>query len=326
MPVDDGGPQTPTPAPSSRLGFDLAALAVLVAGGLGALALWRRGGGSLQVGGVVAGTLALAAGVVVVPAAFAAEPAPRANVVLSEVVAATSVAEGKTATVTASCPAGSVLVGGGLRTTPDAAATTAHVSVSQPTAGGWQVTATAGSEAPVTLTAVAECTSNRGVEPVLATGPTVALPSGSSVESVVGCPDGQPLAVGWNTGTASPVAVLPLQTGGIVSAWARTDGAALATTTLHCTGGAATVDVLRSDEGSLDVVSGGVGESEATCPAGFSAVGGGYTAAARYGGRLAAVTPMTAAPEDDGYVVRVQAEPGGPPLQLSVYALCLPTA
>ncbi len=228
--------------------------------------------------------------------------------VLSEVVAATSVAEGKTGTVTASCPAGSVLVGGGLRTAPDAAASTVHVSVSQPTAGGWQVTATAGSTTAVTLTAVAECTSSRAVAPVLAIGPTVAVPSGSSVESAVGCPDGQPLAVGWSTGTASPVAVLPLQAGGIVSSWARTDGLALATATLQCTGGSATVDVLRSDEGGLDVVSGGVGESEATCPAGFSAVGGGYTAAAPYGGRLAAVTPLTAAPEEDRYVVRVQAE------------------
>ena len=166
LPLDDGGPQPPTGTGGGSLADDAAAAGVLLVGGLVTLLLWRRGHSRPVVGGGLAATMVLASVVLAAPVALATDPAPSTSVRLRPTSVVVAIAAGKTGTASADCPAGSVLVGGGARTslpsgTSAASASTLLLSTSKPTANGWQAAATAPDGAALQLTALALCTTDR---------------------------------------------------------------------------------------------------------------------------------------------------------------------
>ncbi len=119
VPLDDGGPQPPTGSHGSGLLNGLAGLALLVIGVIVAVVLWNRGGSRPLVAGVVVGTLLLVAGVLTLPLVLEDDPAPSTSVRLRPTSVVTQIAPGETGRAIAECPAGSVLVGGGARTSSD---------------------------------------------------------------------------------------------------------------------------------------------------------------------------------------------------------------
>ena len=196
------------------------------------------------------------------------------------------------------------------------------MSASLPAANGWTVTATAAEDA-ITLTAVAQCTTDLGVVTATAAGLPASLSAGDTARTSARCADGRPLALGWSGTNTEAVAGLPLAEGATVISWGEKD-AATSATNLLCATSASTAWPLRYDSDQVEIPAGTEGTATAACPAGNRAVGGGYVAAASVGGRVAPVTVIEAAPESEGFVVEVAADASGTGVLLTSYALCLP--
>jgi outer membrane biosynthesis protein TonB len=325
VPLDDGGPQPPTGGGGSRLGYDAAALAVLLLGTLAAVLLWRRAEPSRQqVGGAVTATLVVTSGVLVLPLYLQSEPAPSTTVRLRTITAEATVEPLSTASANATCPAGTVLVGGGARTNLTEGSDL-RLTASRPTTDGWEAAAIAPGDAPLTLTAVALCTTDVGAATQIATSDQIVLSAGTVERVNPRCPgDDRPMALGYDTGDGRAVAALPLAHGGALAAWSG-QAPTSARATLLCTTSKTTAYVVRHEGEATEIPDGDAGEAKATCASGSQAISGGYVAAASVGGRLAEVTVLSAAPSSDRYVVVAAAPQGQGGIQLTAYALCLPT-
>ncbi len=326
VPLDDGGPQMPTGGGGSRLGYDAAALAVLLLGTLAAVLLWRRAEPSRQqIGGAVTATLVVTSGVLVLPLYLQSDPAPSTTVRLRTISAVATVEPLATAAVTATCPAGTVLLGGGARTNLTEGSDL-RLTASRPTPEGWEAAAIAPADAPLTLTSVALCTTDVGAAAQIVTSEQIVLSAGTVERVNPRCPgDDRPMALGYDTGDGRAVAALPLAHGAALAAWSG-PAPTSARATLLCTTSKTTAYVVRHEGEATEIPDGQAGGAKATCAAGSQAISGGYVAAASVGGRLAEVSVLSAAPSGDRYVVSAAAPKGQGGIQLTAYALCLPTA
>ena len=325
VPVDDGGPQPPDPGTGHLLADQMAALLALVsvaAGGALTALIWHRGASRSVVGGVVAGTLVLASAPLIAPSLTAQGVVASTAVRIRPIAVDQAVQAGATASATAQCPAGSVLVGGGVRS-GGAGAAAGVLSLSVPTADGWTATATAPVTDDLTLTAVALCTTDTGLGTTSAASTAASLAEGDTGRTQARCADGAPLALGWSGERAPAVAELPLRNGATSIAWGTQD-AATSLTNVLCTAPGSTAYPVRHDSEQVQIAAGTTGSAAAICGRESWAVGGGYVAAANVGGRVAPVTVLGAAPDGGVFHVEVAAAGTGTGVLLTAYALCVP--
>ncbi len=321
VPVDDGGPRPGASQEGSTAFSDPAALGVVLLGGLTALLLALRPQRRPELIGVVAAvTVALAAGLVALPEALVGGSPPPEGMKLS--VVRTQAAPG-TAVALALCPPGSAPVGGGASTKARDGTPTV-LTRSQPTAQGWQAEVASGQDTEADLTAVAVCAEMTAFAAQLETSEQVALAPGATGRFSPRCSAGQPLAMGWDAGTARAVSALPLAQGGAFAV--RAGG--LATSArgyLLCADADSGTAITRYRGSTKSIVGGKERTASALCPAGQQPVGGGFVATSGLGGRLAEVSIRSAAPADNRYTVAAAAPPRGADVQLTVYALCVPS-